>query len=103
MGRRLVSAAVAGVLAFGGAVAVAGPAEAVPVVRTVGAVPGERAPVHVAVGSHHVTEVAVSRYKRKKRSFVSRAFGRAFGFVGVLLLVAVLIVVLVVISRRNRR
>ncbi|MQS12550.1 hypothetical protein F7Q99_09690 [Streptomyces kaniharaensis] len=106
MGRRLVSVAVAGVLAFGGAVAMAGPAQAVPVVRTVAGVPGVPVPAHVVVGSHHVTEVASSRYKRKKRSVVGRAFGwavgRVFGFFMILLLVTALIVVLVVVSRRKR-
>lgn len=97
----------AGVFAFGGAVAVAGPAAAAPgVVRTAGAVPAPvPASASAVVGGHHVTDVAITRYKSKRRNrgFVSRAFGRSFGFFWVLLLVAVLIVVLVVISRRSRR
>lgn len=97
----------AGVFAFGGALAVAGPAEAAPVVRTVGALSGERVPVpvHASVGSHHVTDVAVTRYKSKRRNrgFVSRTIGRSFGFVWVLLFVVLLVVIVVVVSRRSRR
>ncbi|MFD7904531.1 hypothetical protein ACFV4F_14795 [Kitasatospora sp. NPDC059722] len=107
MGRRLVGAAVAGVVAFGGAVAVAGPAEAVPVVRTAAVVSGDRAPVpaRASVGGHHVTDVAVTRHKSKRRNrgFVSRTVGRSFGFVWVLLFVVLLVVILVLVSRRGRR
>ncbi|MFE3878957.1 hypothetical protein ACFXPX_31725 [Kitasatospora sp. NPDC059146] len=113
MGGRLVGAAVAGVLVFGGGVAVAGPASAVPVVRPTasasagvgGTGPGRVHSVRTGLRAHQITEhSAVARHKRKaRRSVVGRALDALFGWFALAVLGVLLVVVLLVYALRRRR
>ncbi|MFB7911205.1 hypothetical protein ACFC1T_32695 [Kitasatospora sp. NPDC056076] len=111
MGGRLVGAAVAGVLVFGGGVAVAGPASAVPVVRPTasasagGTGPGRVHSVRTGLRAHQITEhSAVARHKRKaRRSVVGRALDALFGWFALAALGVLLVVVLLVYALRRRR
>ncbi|MFG3226754.1 hypothetical protein ACGF07_18455 [Kitasatospora sp. NPDC048194] len=123
MGGRLVGAAVAGVLVFGGGAATAGPASAAavtatPVARPVQTVPSpvrttpaptapERAPrLRAGLRAHRITDQAASRRVRKvRRSVVGRALDAVFGWLLAAVLGTVLVVALLVhlVRRRNGR
>ncbi|MFF7989868.1 hypothetical protein ACFZDG_08785 [Kitasatospora xanthocidica] len=113
MGRRLVGAAVAGVLVLGGGVAVAAPASAAAVVRPPGTArtAPELAPLaRDGVRAHRISQIAGSKSKSKTKKKVKRGFLHGFfhGFLGLLavvLLVGLLATVLIVlwVRSRNRR
>ncbi|MEU8926790.1 hypothetical protein AB0D10_38700 [Kitasatospora sp. NPDC048545] len=113
MGRRLTGAAVAGVLVFGGGVAVAAPASAAPVVRTA----PDRAPqVRDGARVHRISQVAGSKSKsastsasksklkkKAKHGFFHGFFHGLLGWLAALLLVGVLATVLIVLWVRRSR
>ncbi|MER7754337.1 hypothetical protein [Kitasatospora sp. NPDC097643] len=107
MGRRLVGAAVAVVLLFGGGVAVAAPAApGARAVTTPAAAPTPVAVGHARAATHRITGLAASHGKRKnkkKKGFFGRAIGRVLAFVAVALLLVVLVVLVVRMRRRNSR
>lgn len=111
MGRRLVGAAVAGVLVLGGGVAVAGPAAAVgrPGVSAGASGPAvvRTAPVRTGLRAHQITDQSahsVSRHKRKvRRSVAGRVLDAVFGWVAVVVVLVLVLVVLLVFAVRRRR
>ncbi|MEU9042186.1 MULTISPECIES: hypothetical protein [unclassified Kitasatospora] len=115
MGRRLVGAAVAGMLVLGGGVVVAAPASAVPVVGTAGAVRTAPAVPRVRDGArvHRIIQVSGSKSKSKtktktkvkvKRGFLHGFFHGFLGWFTTVLLAVLLMTLLVVLwVRRSNR